>query len=239
MMKISTLTFALAFIGIQIAFAQDDIVGNGQIVKQQRTVGSFTKLNVRIGTRVRIVSGDATKAELEGESNVLEHVLTDVKNGELTVMLNNHKHFKQTKGVTVTIHVAKLDRAMVSTGSSIQSELPIQGDKLALVVETGSKLTATITAKNLDLTVKDGSRATLQGNVAEAEIHLSGAGHLDAEKLTVARSKVKLEGASHADIHVTESLAASADGVSTLTYSGNPTVKSQEVSGLSKIKKRG
>ncbi|MBD2700993.1 DUF2807 domain-containing protein [Spirosoma sp. BT702] len=238
-MKISILTFALALIGFQIASAQDEIVGNGEIVKQQRTISSFTKLNVRIGTRVRIVSGDATKAELEGESNILEHVITDVKNGELTVMLNNHKRFKQTKGVTVTIHVAKLDRAMVSTGSSIQSELPIQADQLTLVVETGSRMTATVSAKTLDLTVRDGSRATLQGNVAEADINLSGAGNLNAEKLTVARSEVKLDGASHADIHVTESLAASADGVSTLTYSGNPTVKSQEVSGLSKIRKRG
>ncbi|GAB3991224.1 hypothetical protein GCM10028807_20860 [Spirosoma daeguense] len=229
----------IVFTTYQPVWAQDGIVGNGQIEKQQRSVGAFTKLNARIGVRVRISTGDAGKVDVEGESNVLEYVVTSVKNGELTVMLDEHKHFRQTKTVTVTIHIAKLDQILIRTGSSLQSDLPIQADNLTLAVETGSKLTASITAKTLDLTVRDGSRASLQGNVAEADIHMSGAGNLDAEKLTIARSDVKLDGASRANIHVTESLQASADGVSSLVYSGNPTVKSQDVSGLSKIRKRG
>lgn len=218
--------------------AQDNIVGNGQIVKQQRNVGSFSKLTVRVGMRVRITTGDATKADLEGESNILEHVVTDVKSGELTVMLAQNKSFKQTKTVTVTIHVSNLNQILVSTGCNVQSELPIQSESLTATVETGSRLTAPIATKKLRLTVKEGSQADIQGKATEADIHLSGAGKLQADKLTIAQATIQLDGASRADIHVTETLSASADGVSTINYSGNPTVKSQEATGLSKIRKQ-
>jgi hypothetical protein len=223
----------------QTANAQDGIVGNGQIVKQQRTIGSFTKLAVRVGMRVRITTGSAGQAELEGESNVLEHVVTTVKNGELTVMLNENTRFKNTKGVTVTIHVPKLNQVLVSTGCSVTSDLPIQADNLTATVETGSNLTAPIAAKSLKLTVQQGSKATIQGTATSATIQLSGAGKLDAAKLTIAHATIELDGASQANIHVTETLSASASGVSSITYSGNPTVTSQEATGMSKIRKQG
>ena len=229
----------LATVFSQGVHAQTTIVGNGEIVKQQRSIGSFDKLTVRVGMRVRITSGNAGTAELEGESNILEHVVTDVKNGELTVMLAQNKSYNQTKGVTVTIHVSKLSEVEVSTGCSVESDLPIQADNLTATVATGSRLTAPISAKNLKLTVREGSQANLQGTAGEADIRLSGAGKLNADKLTIARASIKLDGASRADIHVTETLSASADGVSMINYTGNPTVKSQETNGLSKIRKQG
>ncbi len=231
-------TFALMASTTQ-AQQQETIKGNGQITSQKRTLGAFSKLNVRVGMRVKITAGDAATADLEGESNILEHVLTDVKNGELTVTFAPNKSFNQTKAVVVTIHVPKLDRVMVSTGCSVESDLPIQAGSLAMTVETGSSLTAPVNAKTLKLAVKQGSKATLTGIVTEADIDMAGAGKLNADKLTIARADVRLEGASNASIHVTETLSAAADGVSTLTYSGNPTVKSEQATGLSKIRKQG
>lgn len=245
----SALLIALATSLGQVAYAQntmiingkviEPITGNGQVVKQQRAVGSFDKLNVRVGMHVRIVAGEAGTAELEGESNILEHVITEVKNGELTIMLAQNQGYSQTKGVTVTIHVPKLDQIIVSTGCSVESDLPIKSDKLTATVETGSRLMAPLNIKNLTLTVAQGSQASLTGTATEADIRLSGAGKLDAEKLAIAHANVRLDGASNANIHVTKTLTASADGISTVNYSGNPTVKSIEATGLSTIRKQG
>lgn len=239
-MKTQTVTsfIALLMLLMQGVHAQNSITGNGDIVKQQRTIGSFNKVTVRVGMRVHIAAGNAGVAELEGESNILEHVVTEVKNGELTVMLAKNKSFNQTKGVTVTIHVAKLSELLVSTGCVVESELPIEGAKVTATIETGSRLTAPISTKNLILTVKEGSQAILQGTATEADIRLSGAGKLTADKLTIARANVRVDGASRADIHVTETLSASADGVSTVNYTGNPSVTAQEATGLSKIRKQ-
>lgn len=235
----TTLLLVLTLFISQAVNAQNAIVGNGQITKEQRTLDTFDKLTVRVGMRVKITTGDAAVAELEGESNILEHVITDVKNGELTVMLAPNKSYNQTKGVTVTIHVAKLDQVQVSTGCTVESDLPIRAGTLTATVETGSRLTAPVNVKKLMLTVKDGSQASLEGTAAEADIRLSGAGKLNANKLSIKQASLHLNGASRADVHVTGTLSAVADGVSVLNYSGNPTVKSQEANGLSKISKQG
>ena len=237
-MKTTLLLVLTLFVG-QAVNAQNSIVGNGQITKEQRTLDTFDKLTVRVGMRVKITTGDAAVAELEGESNMLEHVITDVKNGELTVMLAQNKSYNQTKGVTVTIHVAKLDEVQVSTGCTVESDLPIRASTLTATVETGSRLMAPVNVKNLVLTVKGGSQASLEGTATEADIRLSGAGKLSADKLSIKQASLHLNGASRADVHVTGTLSAVADGVSTLNYSGNPTVKIQEANGLSKISKQG
>ncbi|MBC3788424.1 head GIN domain-containing protein [Spirosoma utsteinense] len=219
-------------------FAQQSLTGNGQIVKQQRTIGTFDKVNVRVGMRVQITTGNAGSAELEGESNILEHVITNVKNGELTVMLDQGKSYNQTKAVTVTIHVSKLDRVAISTGCSVTSDIPIQAENLTLLVETGSNLTSPVSSKKLNLTVKEGSKATLEGKTGEATIRLSDAGKLEAKRLTIEKATINVEGASNASIVVTGTIAASADGVSTITYGGNPTVTAEAATGLSRIRKQ-
>jgi len=215
------------------------IVGNGEVVKQERVIGSFDKLNVQVGMHVRIAAGNAESATLEGESNILGHVITDIKDGELTIKLAQNQGYSQTKAVTVTIHTAKLDQILVSTGCSVESELPIKSSNFTAAVETGSRLSASISAKTLKLTIAQGSQASLEGKATEADIRLSGAGKLMADKLTISRATIRLDGASHANIHVTDALSASADGISTVNYTGNPTVKTMEATGLSKISKQG
>lgn len=223
----------------QASYAQSQITGNGQIVKQQRSLGAFDKLNVRVGITVRITKGDEATAELEGESNILEYVQTDVRNGELTVMLKPNQSYNQTKGVAVTIHVSELHQIQVSTGCAVESELPIKARTLTATVETGSRLTASVDTRTLHLTVRQGSQAKLQGSADEADIRLSGAGKLEADQLTIDRAIVRLDGASNANLHITKTLSATADGVSTISYRGNPTITAQHITGLSKIRKQG
>ena len=218
---------------------QPQIVGNGDFVTKQRPLESFNKLNVRVGMHVIITKGNEAIATLEGDSNILDYVQTDISNGELTVMLKPNQSYNQQKGTTVTLHVRDLDQITVSTGCVVESDLPIRSRNLTAIVETGSKFTAPIDAKTLNLTVRQGSQVKLDGSATEADIRLSGAGKLDADQLTISRATIRLDGASNASLHVTKTLSANADGISTVSYRGNPTVTDQQATGLSKIQKQG
>ncbi len=222
-----------------LAQTQPQIVGNGDVVTRQRPLTPFHKLTVRVGMHVIITKGNEALATLEGDSNILDHVQTDISNGELTVMLKPNQSYNQKKGVTVTLHVRDLDQLLISTGCTVESDLAIRARNLTATVETGSRLTAPIDAKTLNLTVRQGSQAQLDGSATEADIRLSGAGKLDADKLTISRATVRLDGASNASLHVTKTLSATADGISTIRYRGNPTITTQQITGLSKIQKEG
>ncbi len=222
-----------------VAQTQPQVVGNGDVVTKQRPLTPFHKLVVRVGMHVVITKGNEAIATLEGDSNILDHVQTDIKDGELTVALKPNQSYKQQKGVTVTLHVRDLDQIIISTGCIVESDLAIRARNLTATVEVGSKLTAPIDAKTLNLTVRQGSQAKLNGSVTEADIRLSGAGKLDADKLTIHRATVRLDGASNAGLYVTKTLSATADGISTISYRGNPTITTQQITGLSKIQKQG
>ncbi len=229
------------FAGHSVAQAQSDgLVGNKQIITQKRSVGQFDRLTVDLAMKVRITTGDATQADVQGESNVLPYVTVEAKNGELTVALSRQVRIRNTGPVTVTIHVSKLSSIRANTASSISSDLPIQAGQLTVALKEASSLTAPLTVQTLKLNLSDASKANLTGTVAnDANVALDGASRLSAGKLSIVRATIDLNGASNADVHVTGTLAATADGVSTLSYSGNPTVQTQKTSGMSKIRQTG
>lgn len=211
------------------------IVGDGQLVTQQRTVGRFDQLSVDYAVTVRITEGDPALVELEAEGNVLPYLTVDTKGGQLLIGLSRRASFKEIKKVTVTIHNPRLNRISARTACGITSELPIEGKELILTLNEACSLTAPLRLRRLEINLEAASSVTLQGETTEATLRLEGAGKVNAEKLTIGQAEVSLNGASQARLHVTGTLTASADGVSTLTYSGNPTVQSAKTTGLSSI----
>jgi hypothetical protein len=242
-MKHALILIALVTVGFQPSLGQKitndkgNIVGNNQIVQQERTVGSFDRLTVDFAMKVRITEGDPAKAQVEGESNVLPYVTVAVKNGELTIGLSRSAKFKEVEHVTVTIHRAALTEIRAKTACGIESDLPIKAEKLTVVLDEACTLTTPLAVGRLDARLEAACVLTANGTVNEVRFDLNGASKIYAEKLIIRKADVDLEGASQATLHVTDELSASAEGVSTLRYSGNPTVRSQRTGGLSKIRR--
>ena len=216
----------------------DGLVGNGQIVTETRTLETFDRLRVDLAMKVRITEGDPTKAEVEGEQNVLPYVTVAVNKGELTVGLSRDTKFKETKPVTVTIHRASLQSITAKTACLITSDLPIRTEKFSVTLDEACKLKTALAVQQLTVDLEAASSVEFTGKAQGAVFQLDGASHVAATDLTVAKAELTLNGASRAVVHVTDTLSASADGVSSIRYSGNPTVISQRATGLSSIKRR-
>ena len=221
----------------QVNTSTEGIVGNRQIVNENRTVGTYDRLLVDLAVNVRITEGDPTKAELEGEQNVLPYVTVAVSKGELTIGLSRQAKFKETKPVTVTIHRANLQAIKATTACSIVSDLSIDVPQLTVTLQEACKLTAPLQVQQLNVDLTAASSVTLRGKADKATFQVEAASHVAAEELTIANAYLVLNGASRAVVHVTETLSASANGVSTIRYSGNPTVTTRQATGLSTIKR--
>ncbi|MFD2573145.1 head GIN domain-containing protein [Spirosoma soli] len=230
----------------QLTMAQS---GTAQLVKRPHQVGTYDKLNVRFALQIRITEGDADAVEVEAEPEMQDRVQVGVKNGELTVeipedrMLYNETKSRKggtnrnSKPVMVTIHVARLSQIKAAVACTIESSLPIKSDQLAITLKRASSLTAPIAVQTLTINADEASKLNLEGTAQKATIVCQQASRLNADKLTIGSANIKLQGSSNATVHVTETLSASADGVSTLTYSGNPKVESEVTTGLSKIRR--
>ena len=79
-------------------------------------------------------------------------------------------------------------------------------------------------ARSLYADLSGTSRLEAVGNVDSVEIGASGTAKADMFDLQAARARVTLSGASHVNLHVTQSLRGTISGVSQVVYSGAPDV---------------
>ena len=79
------------------------------------------------------------------------------------------------------------------------------------------------------------SRAEVHGLTDELRANISGASKLDADDLWVKNMHITVSGASKAELNVTDSLWAQANGASKIEYQGNPSVQQSISLGASKI----
>lgn len=79
------------------------------------------------------------------------------------------------------------------------------------------------------------SRAEVHGLADELRANISGASKLDADDLWVKNMHITVSGASKAEVNVTDSLWAQANGASKIEYQGNPSVQQSISLGASKI----
>ena len=83
--------------------------------------------------------------------------------------------------------------------------------------------------------VSGAAELSMNGEVDDLEIRVSGAGDIDTRDLQAKHVKVRLSGAGNANITATESLDAEVSGVGNIDYWGDPEKKHTSVSGLGNI----
>lgn len=217
---------------------------------EQRSVGSFDRLTVRNAINVVITPGNAGQIELESDADQLQKVVTRVKGTELMVEVSrgnllydthtnsNGKTTSNSKPISVTLHVSALKAIHLETACILTIDTPIATEGLTVVLNSACRLTTALSVQTLSLKVDAASQATLKGSVTgKADLTLKAASQLMGSELTINQATIKLSGSSRANIGVTGTLMATADGVSKLTYTGNPTVKSAKATGLSSIER--
>ncbi|HEV2479013.1 MAG TPA: DUF2807 domain-containing protein, partial [Puia sp.] len=76
---LSLLLFCIAIAG----YPQRVVHGDGSDVTVTRDIASFQSLHNSISAQVVVVRGDKYQVKIEGESNVIEVLATEVRDGEL------------------------------------------------------------------------------------------------------------------------------------------------------------
>ena len=180
------------------------IKGNGKVIKQQRLIGLFEKIDIDGSFNVNIVNGQEAGVEVIAEGNILPLIRTEVRNN--TLYITTDGSFCTTQPLRVNIIV----RNISSIGARSASEV---------VYETG-----TYSSDDLFINLADASEMVVSGKGQRADIVLQDASDLDASQFEVKDVTINTSGSSNAKIMVSGSLSAKASDASEVYYSGNPEI---------------
>jgi hypothetical protein len=236
-------------------------VNPGPSMSKNYDLTDFSKIDVSSAFEVEIVPSSSWSISITAQEKLFDHINVN-KNGD-TVEINlkwnvgtllNNWGYKRPKafiampelesfnlsgasrGNVKGFHSSRNTKITVTGASTLDTD--IEAADINLGVSGASKISGSIKATTLTAVIDGASRANLTGSADKLVLNASGASSVDVEGLAAQNVEVNLSGASRATVSPVTKIKISVSGASSLTYTGNPSLESVDVSGASTIHKK-
>lgn len=240
MKKFITLTLAMGMITISCAQWGRKVKGNGDIVTIERSVGDYDEVAMAGWFDVELVSGSEGEITLKGESNLLEHITTEVKNGKLVIKVEKGMNLRPSNwknGIHVTVPVESINGASLSGSGDLVGKTTIRADRFSTAMSGSGDVTLTIEADELDASLSGSGDINLSGRATDFTVSVSGSGDIKAFDLEADFVKATVSGSADIKVTANQSLEARVSGSGDIQYRGNPKKVNSKSSGSGDITK--
>jgi hypothetical protein len=234
-------TFFLALITLTVAgFLSgcneiQGVNGNGNVSTEQRHVDPFSAIDVGGAFQIVLRQGDTVSLILEADENLLQHIITEVRNNQLEISTDrNIGRFEKLKAI---ITFKSLDEINLHGAVELWSEKSLNFNDLSIDGSGATEMEMTMTVQKLLLTLTGSSEVTLSGTAREVDSRMSGATDLKADDFETNILTMDMSGAGEADVYVTEKMDVTVTGAGDVRYRGEPQQINQNVSGAGSIEK--
>ncbi|PJJ48778.1 head GIN domain-containing protein [Hymenobacter chitinivorans] len=200
----------------------DKVSGNGPVVAENRTVASFSRLELSIDAEVYLTQGPSRTVRVEAQQNILDVLQTNV-NGERLAISYGRATVRRHEPVRVYVTTPDLSSVAVSGSGSVVGQTAWRVDNLGLSLSgSGGIDLGVLGAQSLRTDISGSGAVRLSGDAARHELHLSGSGAVEAYPLTTAAAEVSISGSGGAHLTVTRTLQATISGSGKVYYKGQP-----------------
>lgn len=224
-MKKAVLALAVFFIALSAA-AQEKAqvtIGNGHLTKETREVGPYTTLNAKGPFQIRLVPGTDTEVSVEADNNIIGLIVTEVKNGELTIAPKEGELFKSGGGNKIVVKVpADALTAIAFKGSgSITSKKTLRND-LKLTLDGAGTMDLNVASGTTEALLLGSGTMTLWGSTGNFRCFVKGEGSVAARQLESAKVDVSITGTGSALVFSKSSIKGRISGSGNVAFTGNP-----------------
>jgi putative autotransporter adhesin-like protein len=213
-MKKIILVFLAACLVLAVGCRWVGIRGNGHIRTEDRTISTFTEIDVGGAFEIEWQSGSPA-LRITTDENLLSYVESYVSSD--TLRLRTHDQIWPTHGIKVVISSPTRAAARIRGAVRLTAK-QLSGPKFALEASGAS-------------------RVSLDGNIDGLLADMTGASELEASGLQTKTAEISTTGAGDAEVAVAETLKVAITGAGKVTYSGNPTIE-KHIAGAGTIRRK-
>lgn len=232
-----SILFVAALLFATTIQAQKKIKGNGNVTTINRTTSDYDAVTFAGSFDYILVSGTEGKIKIEGEENLLQYIITEVKNGTLNVRTENRISLQTSKNKTIKITVPFIDINAVSlTGSGdVWNENTISAPHFKTSVTGSGDIILDVEATSVDASVTGSGDLTLKGRTNNLKVSVTGSGDYKGFNLIANDVDVSVNGSGDAKVVCNGNLTARVSGSGDIKYSGNPKTEDTKVAGSGSI----
>lgn len=240
MKKIITLSLVMALSVSCSAQWGKRIKGNGNTVTIDRSVGEYDAVALAGWFDVDLVAGKEGEITLEGESNLLEHIKTEVKDGKLVIKTEKGVNLKPSSwddGIRITVPIESISSLSLSGSGDIVGKKTIKTDNFKTAMSGSGDITISVQANSVEASMSGSGDITLSGSTHDFEATISGSGDIKAYDLEADNVAATVSGSADIKVTANKMLKARVSGSGDIKYRGNPDKVDTKTSGSGDISK--
>ncbi len=213
------------------------VKGNGNMTTETRTTGDYDGIKCAGSMDYILVAGTEGKIKLEGEENLLKHIVTEIKGGNLIVKVEKGINLSTSWNKTIKITIPFKDISSVSLAGSgdLWNEDKINASDFDLSLAGSGDVVINVDATTVEGSLAGSGDLTIKGNTNTLTLKLAGSGDIHGFGLQANHTTVSVAGSGDIQVVSNESLKARVSGSGDIEYKGNPTKEDTKVSGSGSI----
>lgn len=220
-----------------INFRSPQLAVADPMVSEQRNVGMFSYVDLRVSGNLYITQGENLVLELEGDRDLLEKCKTYVRNHQLIIENDSWRNLWSKKSIYVYVTIPEITGLELSGSGRIIGKSEIVSEKLGLKISGSGDVDLDVNVHALLTEISGSGDIQIRGKAKKHNCKISGSGDLKGYELSTDSSNIKISGSAKCEILVSHSLDAKISGSGKVYYRGNPSIVNLKTSGSGSIHK--
>ena len=228
----------IAFVGNAHAqWSNKKVKGNGNMTKITRTTSDYDGIKCAGSFDFVLVAGTEGNITIEGESNLLEYIVTEVKNDKLVVKVEDNINLQSSSNKTIKITIPFKDISEVSLAGSgdLWNESTINATHFDVSLAGSGDIKLHVEAESIKGSVAGSGDLTLKGSTNQLKASVAGSGDFHGFELQANETDVSVAGSGDAKVVSNVVLKARVAGSGDIRYKGNPKKEDSKVAGSGSI----
>lgn len=204
-------------------WSNKEIKGNGQIEKESRQPGNFEGIQTCCSMEVYVRKGSSYEVQIEADENLLEHIRTEVNQGQLLIRPKEGASLQPSQRIKVYLSMPDLLSLEASSSSRVLIEDTFPSSSLQLEVSSSAAVELPFEGEDLRIEGSSSGKIKLSGEAQQTRIEVSSSCRVDAEAFVTRQLRMEGSSSGRVAIGVAEELRAELSSSARLSYTGQPT----------------
>jgi hypothetical protein len=196
------------------------LVGSGVVTAENRTVPSFSGIEVEGSGDVELSQGLVQSVSVECDDNIQPYVKTDVVGSVLHLGIKTGTSISRMTRLHFHIVVPNIDTIIISGSVGVRALSTLRGSSLSLSIRGSGGIDATVDMARLTTSIGGSGDITLAGSARDLTVTIDGSGSVRARSLDSATADVGINGSGSASVNARDTIGIRINGSGDVEYGG-------------------
>ena len=229
----------LAFLFVAITNAQnwdkEKITGNGNLTTISRTTESYDEITVTGSFNVELVSGKEGNITINGDENIINHIITEVEGSTLKIHFEKNKSYSYNSKLIITVPFEEISAVSLTGSGSIQTKDTINAKKFEINLAGSGDGNFNVNSTKLNVLLTGSGDLKVTGITQNLDAKVAGSGDIDCSKLETQNADVNVAGSGDLKVNCIKNLTANVAGSGDIHYKNKPETVDKKIVGSGDI----